>query len=220
MLAAMTGTTGPKDQVEDGPRAQATARNEEDLALLAAWQAGDARAGDGLIRHYAPHMRRFFADKVADHEVDDLLQQTWEALLHARDRFAAREDGAAEGEPIMASFRAYLYGTARFVLFAQLRRRAKAAAFDPEVSSLEDLAPSPSRQASAHAKLARLATALRKLPIDLQILLELRYAQEMTSAEIAAIYGIPKGTAKSRLRVAKQKLDAQLVRMGLQPAPD
>jgi RNA polymerase sigma-70 factor (ECF subfamily) len=221
MIVTMTGSTGPKDQVEAGPRAQATARNAEDLALLAGWQAGDARAGDALVRHYAPHLVRFFADKVADCEVDDLVQQAWEALLHARDRFAAREDGpVGEGEPITASFRAYLYGTARFVLFAHLRRRVRAAAFDPEVSSLEDLAPSPSRQASAHAKLARLATALRKLPLDLQILLELRYAQEMTSAEIAAIYGIPKGTAKSRLRVAKQRLDAQLVRMGMQPAPD
>lgn len=221
MLAAMT--TRPEDQVPPGPRAQASARNAEDLALLAAWQAGDARAGDGLVRYYTPHVVRFFADKVADFEVDDLVQQTWEALLHARDRFVAADEPAAAGEPgerIAASFRAYLYGTARFVLFAFFRRRARAAAFDPEISALEDLAPSPSRQASAHAKLVRLSAALRKLPIDLQILLELRYAQEMTSAEIAAIYGIPRGTAKSRLRLAKQRLDAQLARMGLAPAPD
>ena len=42
----------------------------------------------------------------------------------------------------------------------------------------------------------------------------------MTSAEIAVVYAIPRNTAKSRLRVAKQRLDAQLVRMGLAPAPD
>jgi RNA polymerase sigma-70 factor (ECF subfamily) len=196
-----------RDAPADGPRAAAQARAPEDLALLAAWQAGDARAGDALVRHYGPQVVRFFAEKVRDFEVDDLAQQTWEAMIHARERFTSGE--------VAASFRAYLYGTARFVLFAHFRRRTRAAQFDPEVSSLEDLAPSPSRQASLHGRIERLAEALRKLPLDLQILLELRYAQEMTSEEIAAVYQIPRGTAKSRLRAAKQRLDAQLARMGL-----
>jgi RNA polymerase sigma-70 factor (ECF subfamily) len=197
----------------DGPRAQAQARNDEDLALLAAWQAGDARAGDSLARHYNGPVVRFFAEKVRDFDVDDLVQQTWEAMVHARDRFA----GAEEDGPGIESFRAYLYGTARQVLYGYFRKRVRAQQFDPGVSSLEDLSPSPSQQVSAHAKLERLATALRKLPVDLQILLELRYAHEMTSAEIATIHGIPRNTAKSRLRVAKQRLDTQLARMGLAP---
>jgi len=215
----MTKPTGPEDHAADGPRAAAQARNAEDLALLAAWQAGDARAGDSLARHYGAQVVRFFAEKVRDFEVDDLVQQTWEAMIHARDRFAAVED-PADASPVIASFRAYLYGTARLVLFAHFRRRTRAQQFDPGVSSLEDLAPSPSRQASLHARIERLAAALRKLPLDIQLLLELRYAQEMTSAEIAVVYAIPRNTAKSRLRVAKQRLDAQLVRMGLAPAPD
>ena len=194
----------------DGPRAAAMARNDEDLTLLAAWQGGDARAGDGLVRHYGAAVARFFAEKVRDFEVDDLVQQTWEAMIQARDRFAA--DGEA-----LASFRAYLYGTARLVLFGHFRKKARAQQFDPGVSSLEDLAPSPSAMASAHVKLARLATALRKLPLEMQVLLELRYGQEMTSAEIAAVHGIPRNTAKTRLRVAKQRLDAQLTRMGMAP---
>lgn len=196
----------------DGPRAEAMARNDEDLALLAAWQAGDVRAGDQLARQYAGPVARFFAEKVREHEVDDLVQQTWEAMIHARDRFAA------EGEA-MASFRAYLYGTARLVLFGFFRKKVRAQQFDPGVSALEDLSPSPSQQMSMHVKLTRLATALRKLPLEMQILLELRYGHEMTSAEIAAVHGIPRNTAKTRLRVAKQRLDAQLVRMGLAPIP-
>jgi RNA polymerase sigma-70 factor (ECF subfamily) len=214
-------------QGDAGPRAAALARNPEDLALLAAWQAGDPRAGDALVRHYSAQVVRFFADKVQPFEVDDLAQQTWEALIHARDRFAASAtasssraaDDAGEAA-ITASFRAYLYGTARFVLFGHFRRRARAAQFDPAVSSLEDLAPSPSRHMSAHLKLERLATALRKLPLEMQVLLELRYAHEMTSAEIAVIHEIPRGTAKSRLRLAKQRLDVQLARLGLAPLAD
>ena len=194
----------------DGPRAAALARNDEDLALLAAWQAGDTRAGDALARHYGAPVARFFAEKVRECEVDDLVQQTWEAMIHARDRFAA--DGEA-----LTSFRAYLYGTARLVLFGHFRKRVRAQQFDPGVSSLEDLSPSPSQQMSAHVKLARLATALRKLPLEMQVLLELRYGHEMTSAEIAAVHGIPRNTAKTRLRVAKQRLDAALARMGIAP---
>ena len=177
-----------------------------------------------------PHrMRQFklsndprFADKVRDFEVDDLVQQTWMAMIHARDRFAPTPHGDPEMEadaPSIASFRAYLYGTARMVLYGHFRQRTRAQQFDPGVSSLEDLAPSPSRQMSAYAKLERLGEALRKLPLDVQVLLELRYAHEMTSSEIATIHGIPRGTVKSRLRVAKQRLDAQLARMGLPPAP-
>jgi RNA polymerase sigma factor (sigma-70 family) len=213
LAARMTDKPELEVAAPDGPRAAALARNQEDLALLAAWQAGDARAGDSLARHYSPQVLRFFAEKVRDFEVDDLVQQTWEALIHARDRFAAVD------EPGIASFRAYLYGTARLVLFGYFRKRTRAQSFDPGVSSLEDLSPSPSAQMSAHAKLERLGAALRKLPLELQVLLELRYAHEMTSAEIATIHGIPRGTAKSRLRVAKQKLDAQLLRMGLAPTP-
>jgi len=209
----------------DGPRAQAQARNADDLALLAAWQAGDPRAGDTLARLYSAQVVRFFAEKVRDFEVDDLVQQTWEAMIHARDRFAPtlysdpEMEASAPSAPSIASFRAYLYGTARMVLYGHFRQRTKAQQFDPGVSALEDLAPSPSRQMSAYAKLEQLAAALRKLPLDVQVLLELRYALEMTSTEIATIHGIPPGTVKSRLRVAKQRLDAQLARMGLPPAP-
>lgn len=209
-----------RDEHGPGPRAAAQARNPEDLALLAAWQAGDARAGDALVRQYSAQVVRFFAEKVQPFEVDDLAQQTWEALIHARDRFTATAAGDAGDASISASFRAYLYGTARFVLFGHFRRRARAAQFDPAVSSLEDLAPSPSRHMSVHLKLERLATALRKLPLEQQVLLELRYAHEMTSAEIAVIHGIPPGTAKSRLRLAKQRLDAQLARLGLASLPE
>lgn len=101
-------------------------------------------------------MLRFFADKVQPFEVDDLAQQTWEALIHARDRFAtpAATGSPASDRAISASFRAYLYGTARFVLFGHLRRRARAAQFDPSVSSLKDLSPSPSQHMSAHLKLS------------------------------------------------------------------
>lgn len=205
------------DETTAGPRAEAMARSDADLALLAAWQRGDARAGDALVRHYGPQVRRFFADKVRDFEVDDLVQQTWEAMVQARDRLGAAVAG--EEGPGIASFRAYLYGAARLVLFGHFRRLRKAQQFDPGISSLEDLAPSPSAQVSAQAKLERLFAALRKLPLELQILLELRYAHEMTSAEIATAHGIPQGTAKSRLRVAKQRLDAQLLRMGMAPAP-
>ncbi len=219
----MTSPSGPAD-ASPGPRAQALARNTEDLELLAAWKAGDARAGDALARQYSAQVVRFFADKVQGSEVDDLVQQTWEAMIHARDRFAptvlVEGDGPAEPAPSLASFRAYLYGAARLVLFGHFRRRTRAQQFDPSVSSLADLSPSPSQQMSVNAKVARLEEALRKLPLELQILLELRYAHEMTSAEIATIHGIPQGTAKSRLRVAKQRLDAQLARMGLGPAAD
>ena len=52
--------------------------------------------------------------------------------------------------------------------------------------------------------------ALRRIPIDLQLVLELSYWEELSSAEIADVVGVPVGTVKSRVRRAREQLDAQL----------
>ncbi|MFO0633263.1 MAG: sigma-70 family RNA polymerase sigma factor [Nannocystaceae bacterium] len=86
-----------------------------DLELLEAWRGGDAKAGNALFDRYFDAVFRFFRNKVADH-ADDLVQQTFLALVQARDRF--RGD---------SSFRTYLFTAARSKLFNYLEatRRAR-----------------------------------------------------------------------------------------------
>jgi RNA polymerase sigma-70 factor (ECF subfamily) len=59
-----------------------------------------------------------------------------------------------------------------------------------------------------------LLVALRTLPLDLQIVVELYYWQEFKVAEIAAITDVAPGTVKSRLSRARDELLTAISRDG------
>ena len=48
--------------------------------------------------------------------------------------------------------------------------------------------------------------AMEMLPTDLRIALELYYWEEMEGKAIAEVLGIPDGTARSRIRLGKERL--------------
>jgi len=75
-----------------------------------------------------------------------------------------------------------------------------------ESRSFFDLDPSPSTVVARHMEQQVLHEALRRLPIDLQIALELHYWEAMSATEVATVLEIPAGTVKSRLRRAKEML--------------
>lgn len=55
--------------------------------------------------------------------------------------------------------------------------------------------------------------ALRRIPVELQIALELHYWEGLSASEFADVLDIPLGTVKTRLRRAKQRLRAELVEL-------
>ena len=147
-----------------------------DPELLAAWRDGDARAGQELFGRYFEPVSRFFANKLLD-DRDDLVQETFEACVRGRDRL--RDD---------ASFRAYLFSVAFNVLKAYFRRKRSqdhrmGAAVDELASSLHDLAPGPSTIVGAVQQEQLLLEALRRIPMELQVVLEMRYWEERTPSD-------------------------------------
>ncbi|MCB9755407.1 MAG: sigma-70 family RNA polymerase sigma factor [Myxococcales bacterium] len=167
----------------------------EDVALLRAWRAGDPRAGSALLQRYFDSLYRFFAAKVED-EVDDLIQRTFLALVRHRD--AIRDE---------SSFRAYMFSVARREFYHHLRtHQRRRAPLDFGTVSLADLGTSPSGVVARRKDEALLVDALRRLPLDLQIALELHYWEDLSTAELAAALEIPHGTAKSTLRRARAQL--------------
>jgi RNA polymerase sigma-70 factor (ECF subfamily) len=173
--------------------------SSSDLELLDAWQAGDHVAGEELFdRHFDPVMR-FFRNKL-DQGCEDLVQQTFLACLEARDRFR-RE----------SSFRTFLFAVAHNVLRNHLRsKRRRGPEIDFSRESVWGIAPSPSTILTRHRNQERLLDALRRIPVEHQVALELHYWEDLTAAEIAAVLTIPTGTAKTRLRRAKALLVEQL----------
>lgn len=163
-----------------------------DLDLLDAWRRGDARAGNVLFRRYFPQLSRFFRHK-ADTGVEDLIQATFLACVEGRDRF--RE---------ASSFRTYLFGIARHQLYAHYRRQHRAVDFAQ--TSVIDLGASPSGPLRRREDTAVLLRALRAIPLEFQIVLELTYWEGMKAPEVAEILEVPANTVRGRLSRARAAL--------------
>lgn len=180
-------------------RASCDRRVVDDAELFRLWCEGDKGAGDALLtRHYAA-VYRFFRNK-APSDVDDLTQHTFSACAGARARFAGQA----------ATFRSYLFGIARHVLHEHLRRKRRDARIDFGVSTAAGLDPTASQLLAATRDQQALLLALRRLPMDLQVALELHYWEELSTAEIADVLEVSQGTVKRRLQRARQLLEKML----------
>jgi RNA polymerase sigma-70 factor (ECF subfamily) len=167
----------------------------DDRALLDAWRTGDRDAGSTLLHRHCESLLRLFHSRLPDRAAD-LIQRTMLACVESRER-------VPDGVP----FRAYLLGIAHRVLVAELRdderrRRREPGLADARASSIA----SPSRVLSTHRRHRELLAALRELPLELQLPLELHYWEELGCTEIAHVLAVPEGTVKSRMRRAKAAL--------------
>ncbi len=178
-----------------------------DAELLQQWKSGDTRSGEELFARYYDAVARFFGNKV-NRDRADLVQATFSACL---EKVGGLKDAA--------SFRSFLFGIARFELLHYYRRKSRRETeFDAEKTSVYDLDPTPSRIIAKHQEQRLLLEALRHIPLDLQVVLELTYWEKLTSPEMADLLEIPEGTVKSRVRRAREKLDEQLARLADSPA--
>ena len=169
----------------------------DDAQLVQAWMSGDNDAGARLVERHYDAVVRFFQTK-AGRAADDLVQKTFLALAEARTRF--------RGE---SSFKSFLFGIARNVLFAHLRGMAKDKSRidgDFGVSSIREFDPGVSTVAIHRAEKRLLVEGLQRLPVELQLALELYYWEELSVAELAQVLEIPPGTVKSRLHRGRQLL--------------
>jgi RNA polymerase sigma-70 factor (ECF subfamily) len=174
----------------------------DDLALLDRWCNGDRNAGEQLCARYFGEIYRFFVHKLAD-EADELTQRTFLACVKSRDQFKAQ-----------SSFRTYLFAIARNELFMELRRRAKVEHVDLAVSSLADLASTPTQRLGKHQERERLRAALIRLPVEQQLLLEFRYWHELDAGALAELYETTPGAIRVRLLRAREALRTLRKRSG------
>jgi len=180
---------------------------EDDLALLARWRADDRQAGEELCARYFAEVYRFFEYKLDD-KADDLVQQTFMACLKGRNQFRSE-----------SSFRTYLFAIARNELYMELRR-SRREYVDLEVSSLNELVSSPSNQLGKQQELARLRAALRELPVEQQVLLELHYWHDLSAPELAEVFSTTAGSIRVRLLRARRALRTRLAQEPITAAPD
>ena len=173
----------------------------DELELARRWREGDAQAGGALFERYYDSIECFFRNKV-NSGIEDLIQKTFLAAVESRDRFR----GAS-------TYKTYLFGVAYNVLRDHYRAaRREREQLDFSTHSVADLAPGASTLLRGLEQRAELLTALRSIPLEFQVVLELYYWEQLESRRIAEVLGIPHGTARSRIRLGKEKLVAALER--------
>ena len=167
----------------------------EDQELLRRWQSGDLGAGHELFHRYYDRVERFFLTKVSQ-GVEDLVQETFMGCLKGHKDVK---------DP--AKFSHYLFRIAYNVLNTYLRKRyQQGAAWHGEELSVEDIAPGPITILTERQEQRLLLMALRRIPWQMQVMLELHYWEHKTMADIAAIVELKVGTVKSRMSRARELL--------------
>lgn len=172
---------------------------DSDFELLKAWREGDVQAGEALFARHFDGLCRFFRNKVSE-GVDDLIQRTFLLLVERRDQFEGR-----------SSFRTYLYVVARHELYRELGKRRRAEdKLDPLEVSVMEISPSPPSVMARKREERALLEALRRIPVEHQVTLELYFWENMTAGAIGEILEVPEGTVRTRIRRARTLLAAQL----------
>jgi len=163
--------------------------SDEDLMLE--FQNGSRDAFEELFARYRQPLYRFFRRRIAnDARADDLMQETFLAVIRAKVRYEPR-----------SLVRTYLYGIALKQVMADRRWQARR-----PVTLLSDQEPgTPQSDAPIWVK-----QALTKLEeMDREILM-LREYEELSYAEIAKLLHLPLNTVRSRLFRARLALKTLL----------
>lgn len=160
------------------------------------------QAGEDLFARHFEGLCRFFRNKISD-GVDDLIQRTFLLLVERRDQFEGR-----------SSFRTYLFVVARNELYRELSTRRRAAdKFDPLEVSVVEISPSPPSVMARKREERALLEALRRIPLEHQVTLELYFWEGMTAGAIGEVLGVPEGTVRTRIRRARALLAGELKRL-------
>lgn len=154
-----------------------------DLELVQRANRGEVEAFEALYRRHRDWVVGL-AERYTGNR-DDALDVLQDAFAHLFGRFP--------GFTLTAQLKTYLYPVVRHLAFDRLRRRRP----EVDVDTLADTLPAP--PAVADGDLTRL---LALLPAGQREVLMLRYADDLSLAQIAAALDIPLGTVKSRLHGA------------------
>ncbi len=163
------------------------------LALLVLrCQVGDEAAFAELLGQFAPRTLRYLEGLVGD-AAEDVQQEVWLAVYRG---LAGLADPTA--------FRTWLFRTTRHRAIDHLRRLRRerelfVADGEEQLAAVAENAELPPVPGDLGPALAALA------PIHREVL-QLRFVDQLSYAEIALVTGCPLGTVRSRLHVARERL--------------
>lgn len=196
------------------------AHPEDDETLLPRLAAGDRAALDRLYERYAGPTYALLLRIVADRQLaEDLLQEVFLRVWQRAGSYRIERGRALT----------WVLGIAHNLAIDELRRqrRRPRGAEEREDASATDLLaavpatePGPEQVVWEQHRRAQIVGALGQLPEAQRVLIELAYFEGHTQSQLAARFGEPLGTIKTRLRLGVQKLRGILGEHGLDAASD
>lgn len=187
-----------------------------DDQLMVRLQGGESRAFDSLVERYQGQLLGFFYRNTRDRQLsEDLAQETFLRLHNQSWDFLP-----------VGKFRGWLYRLARNLLIDNVRRQSHDALVKAVTGKQEDdddgLARiteeilSPQANADNREMAAIVDGLLSHLPEEQRLTFLLHHYGGLTLAEVADAMEANLPTTKSRLRLAREKLQEKLRNMGIE----
>ena len=176
-----------------------------DTALMTAFVGREERAAGVLYDRFASRIYGLGIVMLGnDQAAQDLVQDTFVKLW----RTAARYDSER------GRLETWVLLTARSLAIDTLRRRVLESRSLQNIGPppVHDPAPGPDDLAATADMASRARRAMSTLSPEQRSALELAYFGGRTTAEVAALEGIPQGTAKTRIHAALLKLRAEMAK--------
>ena len=167
--------------------------DRSDLELVERANRGEVEAFEALYRRY-----RDWVVALAERHTgnrDDALDVLQDAFAYFFGRFP--------GFVLTAQLKTFLYPVVRNLALDRVRRRRP----EVDVDALADILPAPPTNVAGD-----LGHLLSTLPAPQREVLLLRYADDLSLAQIAEALGVPLGTVKSRLHTALAALKDRVKR--------
>ncbi len=185
-------------------------RTDEDQALVARAQSGEAAAFDELVVKYSPRLYGLIYNMTSNHEdTNDMLQDVFAKAYRAIKGFRGK-----------SSFYTWIHTIAVNMTLNFLKKRGRryhlslddvdsAVANDKEFIELTSTS-TPVREADLSELQRRLNESMMKLSDEHRAVVTMFHIQGMPHAEISKIIGVSEGTVRSRLFYANRQLQNYL----------
>jgi RNA polymerase sigma-70 factor, ECF subfamily len=177
----------------DHREAASRGREEELRVLMVAYQSGDARAVEELVRRISPSLEAFFRSPLAPGDAQDLLQECWLRIHKVRHTYRPTD-------PLLP----WIFAIARHTRIDSYRRMRRRTAREFAVPELPE--PPARIGLSRAAEYADVFDLLHCLPESQREVLLLLKASGMSLEEVARATSSTVGAVKQKAHRAYGKL--------------
>ncbi|HEY1067682.1 MAG TPA: sigma-70 family RNA polymerase sigma factor [Pirellulales bacterium] len=195
-------------------------QSREDDQLMDRLQKGDRRAFDELVRRHQPSLRSFFLVRSTSarsrQQADDLAQDVLLKIYNEADKFVPQQ-----------KFRAWMFRIARNLLIDRARRDTydalgggRQSGDDEQLGRVACDSAQVVDVANTKTNADMIAALLDELPEEQMLTFKAHIFLGLSLPEVAEVMETNTATTKSRLRLAREKLQEKLAERGVRFSDD